>query len=69
MLPAPQGQRTSPPLAKPSGELSPAGWANLSVIRASAGCSVSSGRIRGDFFYCPFETGPGLKLVWQSSGP
>lgn len=63
MLPVPQGQRTAPSLAKPFRELSPAGWDNLSVIRASAECSVSSGRIRGDFFYCPFEAGPGLKLV------
>ena len=59
----PLGQRTSPPPAKPLGELSPAGWDNLPVIRASADCSVSSGRIRGDFFYRPFETGPGLRLV------
>lgn len=68
MLPAPlvtrpPGHPTSPPPAKPLGELSAAGWDNLPVIRASAESSVSSGRIRGDFFYRPFETGPGLKLV------
>ena len=36
MLPAPQGQRPSLPLAEPFGELSPAGRDNRSVIRASA---------------------------------
>ena len=36
MLPAAQGQRPSPPLDEPFGELSPAGRDNWSVIRVSA---------------------------------
>lgn len=45
--------------------LSLAGWDNLTVISALE-FSVSSGRIRGDFFSCPFEPWPGLQLVCNS---
>lgn len=60
---APPGSEDLPPLAKPFRELSPAGWANLCAIRGSAERVVSTGRIRRDFFYGPFEAGPGVQLV------